>query len=87
MQTPLGPSQSVLIKGVSLFRGVVLYVQDTFQTTRSVRITVDVRISRVSARRVPLYVLVTSHCVCVCLGVCVYVCVGWWAAYELYIVD
>ena len=51
--TPLGPSQSVLIRGVRvLISGIVLYRQDTFGTTRSVHITVDVHISGVSTSKV-----------------------------------
>ena len=50
MPTLLGPSQSVLISGVSLFKGC-FYTQHTFRTAHSVRMTVDVVISGVSVRR------------------------------------
>ena len=51
MRTPLRPTQIVLIKGVSLFRGLFYIHEITFGTTHSVHIIVDVRISGVSARR------------------------------------
>ena len=52
MRTPLGPSQSVLIRGMALyFRGCFNVCRIFSGTARSVRITVDVRISGVSARR------------------------------------
>ena len=41
MQTPLGPSQSVMNRKMSSFK-VFLYAQDTFQTISSVLITVNV---------------------------------------------
>ena len=50
MWTPLGFSQSVLIRGGVLISGVVLYTQDEFKTACSVCITVNLCISGVSTR-------------------------------------
>ena len=51
MRTPLGPFQTVLIERCAHFRGCFICTRCTFGIPSSVRITVDVRISKVSARR------------------------------------
>ena len=84
MQTPLGPSQSVLIKGVSLFRrGCFIctrYIPDHTQCPHYSGCLYFKGVCKAGST-----VCTGYQPLCVC--VCVFVCVGWWAAYELYIVD
>ena len=64
MQTPLGPSQCVMIRGVSLFQGLFYMHKILFGTPRSVRITVDVLISVVATRQgSTVYIWHTYTCV------------------------